>query len=152
MNFHKLSTGHNKNGKSDAVGEMSERIKTLTQIHNLHIMMTVELRKANNSTDRPSLADLKDSVQLEYDADLIYLIHNDYQVDQNSPRVYRKKDTDTGEELIMPYVEVMLAKNKVTGRIMKHIYKLNTICLKMDEESLEKFAMVDKKNAVLKCE
>jgi DNA primase len=132
-NFHKLrfsSGGRAK--KTDAVSDGSERIKELTQLNDLHIMATAELRKLEGSQNRPQLADLKDSVQLEYDADIIALVHNDKQVKEDTYIVWQGPGRD-GLIRAMPYVEVNVWKNKITGQTQPLAYQLNDYNLSMME-------------------
>jgi replicative DNA helicase len=131
-NFHKLrfpSTGRTK--KTETVSDGSERIKEITQLNNLHIMATVELRKLDGSNVRPQLADLKDSVQLEYDADIIALVHNDKQVNESTQLVWT--GTANGVERSMPYIEMFIWKNKITGQLRQIAYRLNDYNLQIEE-------------------
>jgi len=133
-NFHKLSTSGLKATKTEAASAMSERIKTITQINNLHMIATIELRKLEGSTAMPHVGDLKDSVQMEYDADVILLVHNDYQVNDKTNIIWRCDDDIDGEVgRIMPVLEVKLCKNKITGMIGSSAYRLNSHNLQITE-------------------
>ncbi len=145
-NFHKLRFNiGGRNKKTDVVSDGSERIKELTQLNDLHIMATVELRKLEGSQSRPQLADLKDSVQLEYDADIIILVHNDKQVKEDTYLVWEGPSKD-GLIRAMPYIEVNIWKNKITGQLRPIGYKLNDYNLRMDEvPESEIRALKDKK-------
>ena len=114
------------------VSDQSERIKELTQINDLHLIMTVELRKLEGTESRPKLADMKDSVQLEYDADVVILVHNDHQVKgDESPYVWRGQAD--GSTVHMPYIGARVEKNKITGRTGPFFYKLNSWNLRVSE-------------------
>lgn len=134
-NFHKLrASGGPGSKKTEIISNQSEKIKEITQLNDLHLMMTVELRKLEGSQSRPQLADLKDSVQMEYDADIIALIHNDFQVKEESPLVWQG---DAGGTIkTMPYLGVRVWKNKVTGQTGAFGYKLNNYNLKIEEVPL----------------
>lgn len=132
-NFHKLR--FNMGGrakKTEVVSDGSERIKELTQLNDLHIMATVELRKLESSNTRPQLNDMKDSVQLEYDADIIALVHNDKQVKEDTFLVWEGPAKD-GLLRAMPYIEVNVWKNKITGQLRPIAYKLNDYNLRLEE-------------------
>ena len=136
-NFHKLraqSSGH-RGAKTEVISDQSERIKEITQLNDLHLMMTVELRKLEGSTSRPQLADLKDSVQMEYDADTITLIHNDLQVREDSIFVWT--GDAGGIQRTMPYLGVRVWKNKITGQTGPFAYRLNNHNLQITEASVE---------------
>lgn len=133
-NFHKLrgsSYGQSRSNKAQAASEQSERIKEITQLNDIHLMMTVELRKLENSTARPQPNDMKDTVQLEYDADIVVLVHNDYQVNENSMLVW--DGSYNGVQDRMPYLETRIWKNKMTGKTGSIGYKLNTYNLRIEE-------------------
>lgn len=134
-NFHKLRANAGPLAKrTEVISNQSEKIKEITQLNDLHLMMTVELRKLEGSQSRPQLADLKDSVQMEYDADIITLIHNDFQVKEDSQLVWQG---DAGGTIrTMPYLGVRVWKNKITGQTGPFAYKLNNYNLQIEEASL----------------
>jgi DNA primase catalytic core len=132
-NFHKLRlVGGGNKQKSEGVSDQSQRIKDLVQIHDIHLMMTVELRKLENTDSKPHIQDLKDSVQLEYDADVVMLVHNEYQAKKKETPVCYHRMVD-GEMRTMPYIEVEVAKNKINGRLDTFAYKLDTYNLRLEE-------------------
>lgn len=148
-NFHKLRAGVVRGGKkTEAVSDTSEKIKEITQLNDLHIIATVELRKLDGTDARPTLSDLKDSVQLEYDADVIILVHNDKQAKKDESNI-NWVDTNTGT--INPYLEIMLEKNKLTGLCDKLAYKLNSVNLRIVEDSWGNIAkLMERKKRVIK--
>jgi len=134
-NFHKLRSPPTNKKSTDLVSDLSQRIKDITQLNDLSLIMTVELRKLENTFARPTLSDLKDAVQMEYDADVAILVHNDYQTFKAAG-----KDTNIAHDTVfrgvvykMPYIEVTVAKNKVTGKIDNFGYKLNSFNLQVTE-------------------
>lgn len=145
-NFHKLRFSNVGRGKkTEAVSDGSERIKELTQLNDLHMIATVELRKLESSQSRPQLTDLKDSVQLEYDADIIALVHNDKQVKEDTYLVWQGPAKD-GFLRLMPYIELNIWKNKITGQLRPIAYRLNDYNLRIDEvPESEIRALKDKK-------
>lgn len=143
-NFHKLRhSGFGRGGKkTEAVADQSERIKELTQINDLHLIATVELRKLEGTDSRPTLGDLKDSVQLEYDADVVILAHNDMQVNDKTLYVWQGAG-EGGSHTGMPYIEAKVWKNKITGRCGKFYYKLNSWNLRVAEESVQEIMRLE---------
>ena len=126
-NFHKFTLPSMKQ-KTDAIAFLSEKVKEATRIYDMHLIMTAELRKMDNDS-RPTPADLKDTVQLEYDADSIIMIHNDR---------LGKKDTNIiwnngGQS--MPILEARIWKNKHTGKTGEIAYELNSDNLRTKEIS-----------------
>jgi replicative DNA helicase len=114
--------------KTDAIAFLSEKVKEATRIYDIHLLMTAELRKMDNES-RPTPADLKDTVQLEYDADSIIMVHNDKLV---------KKDTNiiwNNGGISMPILEVRVWKNKHTGKTGDLAYELNSDNLQIRETS-----------------
>jgi replicative DNA helicase len=144
-NFHKLKVP-TANQKSDAISQLSEKIKELTRLYDIHIMMTVELRKMGENSSRPTPSDLKDSVQLEYDADVIIMAHNDKQVNQDTTIVWEGMYGDEGIKT-MPFIEVTVHKNKMTGKTGGLAYKLNSYNLQIEEDSYSTIKTLKSKNA-----
>lgn len=132
-NFHKLTIPHTKQ-KTDAISFLSEKVKEATRLYDLHIMMTVELRKMSDNGDRPTPSDLKDTVQLEYDADSIIMMHNDLLVKEDTNIIWEGQYGDEGTKA-MPYLETYLYKNKHTGKTGGLAYRLNTYNLQIVEDS-----------------
>jgi len=145
-NFHKLRlAGGGGNKKTEATADQSQRIKDLVQLNDIHLMMTVELRKLENTDAKPHIQDLKDTVQLEYDADIVMLVHNEYQAKQGNTCIYHQVSID-GETRTMPFIEVEVHKNKINGRSDLFCYKLNTHNLRMQESNYASLkALYDKK-------
>jgi len=145
-NFHKLRfNAGGRAKKTEVVSDGSERIKEITQLNDLHLLATVELRKLENSNSRPQLNDMKDSVQLEYDADIIALVHNDKQVKEDTYLVWEGPAKD-GNIRAMPYIEVNVWKNKITGQLRPIAYRLNDYNLRLEEiNDAELRALKDKK-------
>jgi DNA primase len=144
-NFHKL-TFHNAKEKRDSISILSEKVKELTRLHDLHIMMTTELRKLADNDSRPTPADLKDTVQLEYDADVIIMIHNDLLVRENTNIIWRGQYGSEGERA-MPYLETYVYKNKITGKTGGLAYKLDTYNLRVQEDSYATVKALKSQNA-----
>lgn len=143
-NFHKLTMPANKH-KTDAVAFLSEKVKELTRVHDIHLLMTVELRKMDNDS-RPTPSDLKDTVQLEYDADSIIMIHNDLLVKEDTNIIWNGQYGDIGTKA-MPYLETYLYKNKHTGKTGGLAYRLNTYNLQITEDSYAAVRSLKAQNA-----
>jgi len=144
-NFHKL-TYHNAKEKRDSISILSEKVKDLTRINDSHIIMTTELRKLGDNDSRPTPADLKDTVQLEYDADVIIMIHNDLLVRENTNIIWRGQYGPDGERA-MPYLETYVYKNKITGKTGGLAYKLDTYNLRITEDSYATVKALKAQNA-----
>lgn len=145
-NFHKLRLPPGRQ-KAEAISALSEKVKEVTQLYDMHVMQTVELRKMGESADRPSTSDLKDSVQLEYDADIITLVHNELQVKPESPVFWQGQHPEEGT-CAYPYLELMTWKNKITGKTGPHAYKLDKYNLRIERAQYKtEVASKRKKNA-----
>ncbi|MCK9428920.1 MAG: toprim domain-containing protein [Candidatus Omnitrophica bacterium] len=143
-NFHKLTMPPNKQ-KTDAVSHLSEKVKDFSRIYDIHIMMTVELRKMDHNS-RPNPSDLKDTVQLEYDADSIIMIHNDLNVNENTNIIWTGQYGTEGSKA-MPYLEAYVFKNKHTGKTGGLAYRLNTYNLQITEDSYATIKALKDQNA-----
>jgi len=113
-NFHKLTdfTGQEDRTKHAYCASM---IKNLTTKYDDPIFMTVELRKLMSMTQRPTMNDLKDTVQISYDADMIWLLHNDLHVNPETTYRWVSSTDDLSARRECPIVELAIVKNKETG-------------------------------------
>lgn len=127
-NFHKLRGTSGE--KKDKVSDASERVKDVAQLNNMNVMMTVELRKLAPGA-KPTNDDLKDTAQLEYDADAITLVHNELQVNPDT-NIKWMEQVDQGV-IPAPYIELNVTKNKVTGKTGRCCYRLSKVNMKMVE-------------------
>ena len=128
-NFHKLrdfpEMGTESRTRYTAI---SSRIKDLTTIYDMPIINVLELRKSENFKQRPNLQDIKDTIDIEYDCDLIWIMHQDMHV---NPGTHLKWKTKEGRE--MPIVELHFAKNKLSDYKGKYTLKFMTNMSKFDE-------------------
>lgn len=108
-NFHKIRVP-SKSGV-DAKSKftyLSEGMKEITNTFDIPVLMTVELRKLNG-TAKPSPDDLKDTVDLHYDSDVVFMLHSEYE---------RNKDTNKYvviDGVTCPVIDLIVAKNKQSG-------------------------------------
>lgn len=121
-NFHKLSLP-SRAGRFDALTEASQRIKNIALVNDMPIIATVELRKLASETDRPTRQDMSGTNKLDYDADVVALIHNDLQVNSNS--LLKHDVIVDGKKKEMPFIEVNVVKNKITGELGMVPYEFN---------------------------
>lgn len=115
-NLHKV--GSSESGSRDLrhqITEISQAIKRISVEYNIPIMSTVELRKLERNDKKPALSDLKESVQIEYDNDIVFLMHQELHCNRETLVKYTYCDPYTDIEYDMPYVEIEVAKNKETG-------------------------------------
>jgi DNA primase len=108
-NFHKLNEG----GASirERFRNASEHLKTISQSGRTTICMTAELTKSTDPKN-PTLRDLMETVQLEHDATIAALFHNDMQVDSGSDCTWIDRDEAIAEDRRKPLAELRVAKNK----------------------------------------
>lgn len=141
-NFHKLG-GNNLNGRREEIINKSERIKEISNVYDIPILMTVELRKMGH-TGRPILEDITESNQIEYDCDVILLLHNELHNNKYTHLVWDYNGMN------MPFLEVDIAKNKETSSKRLLSYKFITTKSKFEEtdgkafnELMQKTASID---------
>lgn len=135
-NFHKLSmTSRTGNQRSDAISDTSSQIKNISLLNDVPIMATVELRKLQGEKDRPTRQDMQGSNKLDYDADVIALVHNDRQVNRDSNITWT--GGYKGKVESMPYVEIDIVKNKINGRDGMIPYQFNKFNMRMTEDNYD---------------
>jgi hypothetical protein len=111
-NFHKLTDYMNS---KERYSMMSNKIKQLTTVYESTIIMTLELRKGSDFDESsPSLFDVKDSVGIQYDCDILMLMHQELHLNRNSKKYFRA-NTPWEPSVKMPFVEIEFAKNKESG-------------------------------------
>lgn len=112
-NFHKIRD-EGFNTTNERFTKISEELKRITVEHELVTFATVELRKLNHN-GRPSLDDIKESVDIIYDANVVYMLHNDLHSKQGDTELKWEMD---GKHY--PIIEMSVPKNKLSafkGRI-----------------------------------
>jgi DNA primase catalytic core len=138
-NFHKLG-GKSKGVRREDIVDKSERIKEISNIYNLPIIMTVELKKLY-AQRRPTLEDISESAQIEYDCDIALLLHNELHNDKLTPLKWEYN------KMMMPFLEVDIAKNKETSAKQMIPYKFTTTKSSFKEVDDDEFDQLRKKMA-----
>ena len=125
----------------DKYSRISAQLKELTTKYNIPLISIVELRKLQNS--RPSTQDIKETVNIEYDSDMIWLLHQEYHNSRDSFMV--KQINSMSGTKIIPVDELIVAKNKegdFKGSI--YMYFLTEISRFEDVPENELISMIEK--------
>ena len=111
-NFHKLT---DFSGKDERVRfkELSKSMKGLATKYHICAISTVEYRKTRENA-RAGNQDIAETIQIEYDGNLVAHVHNDMH-EKGAQTPYLHKDTIYGKEYRFPRIEFEIAKNKVTN-------------------------------------
>lgn len=113
-NFHKLQDfASAKNDERSRFKQLSTAVKDLATKHGIAIITTVEYRKVDTGK-KASNADVSETIQIEYDANLIGHVHNELHDKRNKAKLYHMENVD-GELIQCPTIEVEVGKNKITG-------------------------------------
>ncbi len=128
-NFHKITTKQYANDQRTKYTYLSETVKRLVNKYDVPVVCTVELRKLNHN-GRPELDDIKESVDIIYDSDCIFLLHNDFHSKQGSTKL-TFQDPVTFQD--MPILEVSVAKNKLSGFKGRDYFRLYPNMAKVEE-------------------
>ncbi|HLD91320.1 MAG TPA: DnaB-like helicase C-terminal domain-containing protein [Patescibacteria group bacterium] len=111
-NFHKLRYGEESSIREKFI-DMVQSLKELTQIEDIPIVMTVELRKTE-SGKRATLNDIAETKQIEYDAKVVLMAHQEM---HNNPETIIKWHRDNYDPAAnLPYLEMQIAKNKQSDK------------------------------------
>lgn len=115
-NFHKLQDF--TNSKADErirFKELSKQIKGLATRYHITVITTVEYRKIEQGRMGTN-ADIVETGQIEYDANLIAHVHNDmHESGERSTKVHRYDYQDGYGEQRYPTIQVRVGKNKITS-------------------------------------
>lgn len=107
-NFHKIRDDGFSN-TNERFTRISEELKKITVEQELVTFATVELRKLNHS-GRPTLDDIKESVDIIYDSNVVYMLHNDLHSKQGKTDL---KFEMSGKQY--PVIEMSVQKNKLSA-------------------------------------
>jgi len=113
-NFHKLTDFAGQDEKSRHAYCVN-MIKDISTKYDVPIFMTVELRKLATISAKPTMNDLKDTVEIAYDADMVWLLHNDFHINPDTTMKWESRVDDISEMRSCPIVEFSVVKNKETG-------------------------------------
>jgi len=130
-NFHKLQMDAGQGQKRDAISDTSSKLKDLATKYKVTIMASVELRKLQNEISRPTRQDMQGSNKLDYDADVVCMVHNDLQVNPSTKIIHEKEVN--GQMVVMPWVEINIVKNKITGQLGECVFKYNAVNMSFEE-------------------
>lgn len=109
--FNDLTIDSQKFNNNDMRNEyVAKAIKDWTTTYNITVMCTAHMRKTNGR--RPTVDDLKDTVTLQYEANLILLMYNEVGVKEENSGVYWISEDD---EKKMPVIEMKFGKNKFSS-------------------------------------
>jgi DNA primase len=139
-NFHKLGDERSKEERI-RFKHASARIHAMKNKLHITAICTMELRKfIGGASQRPSLQDISESKQMEYDNNLIGMVYSDVHARRDSAKVFWM-DSD-GEEIIKkPVLEIDIQKNKISEFKGSLYYKFSPEYSKFFEETGEEVAV-----------
>lgn len=107
MDYMQLATSPKAKSREQEISDISRQMKAIAKELNIPVMCLSQLNRSleQRSDKRPVLSDLRDSGQIEQDADVVMFIYRD--------EVYNKSTTDNG------IAEIIIGKqrNGPTGRV-----------------------------------
>lgn len=111
-NFHKLQDFQGNGDERNRVKMMSTKMKDLATRHHIAVLSTVEYTKLEAGI-RPSNNNIIETVQIEYDANLICHLYNDlHELQGQAVHYHDQVDGDSLKRL--PRIEAIIGKNKIT--------------------------------------
>jgi replicative DNA helicase len=124
---------------NDARNEhVAKTIKSWSVTYNAIVMCTAHLRKTNGR--RPTVDDLKDTIRLQYEANLICLMYNEVGIKEENASVYWINE-DTEQK--MPVLEVKFGKNKYASFKGTKFYEFipdRSFCIEATPEANRRYA------------
>jgi replicative DNA helicase len=119
------------------VGEISAGLKELAKQEDLCVVLLAQLNRALEARDdkRPGLADLRESGDLEADADVVAFLHRESYHIEKSP-AYRAQNVEAIEKhLSLKHdAEVILGKNRAGPTSIAHLW-CDVACSSMSNQS-----------------
>ena len=136
-NFHKLG---DERGKEERIRfkHCSARIHAMKNKLHFTAICTMELRKfiGTGGAQRPSLQDISESKQMEYDNNLIGMVYSDVHARRDGAKVFWQ-DASSGEQIKKPVFEIDIQKNKISEYKGTLYFKFSPEYSKFHEESGE---------------
>lgn len=130
-NFHKLGDEQNKEERI-RFKHASARIHAMKNKLHITAICTMELRKfIGGGAQRPSLQDISESKQMEYDNNLIGMVYSDLHAKRDAATIF----WNDGDTLSKPVFEVDIQKNKISEFKGTLYYKFSPEYSKFFEES-----------------
>jgi replicative DNA helicase len=120
-NLYDLKTEERVSDPNQVLQTCSEKLDRFCESQLVPVFCTGELKKLNG-TRRPILDDLKDSIELQYEASAVMLCYNEVQIKAERAEVYHQW---AGKEGKQPVLEVHVAKNKLGeyhGRLFYNMF------------------------------
>lgn len=151
-NFHKLTDYKNLSDERVRFKALSSAVKGLATKHHICIMSTVEYTKLGKG-EKPNNSNIAETVQIEYDANLICHLYNDLHEFGNAATHYHLDFDSSGTEAKkFPRIEVIFGKSKITdfkGSIWLDFFPTSSDWAWVDPEeafALEKEAIEDSRS------
>jgi len=112
-----MRTGHREQSRYEAISEVSQSLKAIAKDHGVAVMALAQLsREVEKRPDkRPTLGDLRDSGQIEQDADAVmFLLREEYYLEQTKPPELSPKFPEwvSNMEAVKGRIEFILAKRR----------------------------------------
>jgi replicative DNA helicase len=128
-NFHKVRTKAFSNFK-ERFTYVSEEIKRITSQNNMVTFSTVELTKLGHD-GRPESENIKESVDIIYDAETIHLLHQDMHSKHGKTELKFMDGRFPNKDF--PILEVAVTKNKISGYKGRIYYKFFSDVMHFEE-------------------
>lgn len=137
--FYDLTTEKNFGNNDRAEIEyIAKTLKSYSKIYDVTIICTAHLRKVGQR--RPINDDLKESNKLEFEANLICLLHNEVGIRNEAADIYWLGED---EELKMPVLEMNFSKNKFSSFKGLKFFEFipdNSFFIQTSEEASKRYA------------
>lgn len=136
--FYDLTT-EEKVHRDEVHAHIAKRVKQMTVDYNVVIMATAHIRK--NGSKRPTTEDLRDANRLEYEAELICLLHNEVGIREEAADIYWLDEDNESKK--MPVLEMRFAKNKLSdfkGTIFYEMIPSYSTFLEASEDGQKRYS------------
>jgi DNA primase catalytic core len=137
-NFHKLKDLAQSNADTQVYKAMSHRMKNMAGQYHAAIICTVEYTKMEYGT-KPTNNNLSGTVQLEYDANLVWHLYSQFHEKGDKATDYHTTEKH-GRLIKMPRIEINFGKNKVTNfrsKLYANFYPASSDFVMVDSDIAE---------------
>jgi len=130
-NLHKMTTETGGKETRDKFTHISEGLKRIINTYDVPLVATAEIRKMQDRLTWPTEEDIKETIDLTYDADAVFCLHNEHTMLEDSTKTKLYHVTDEG--IVLPVIGLWARKNKLSEFKGRTYYKFYPSLARVEE-------------------
>jgi DNA primase catalytic core len=147
-NLHKMTSDSKGKEQREKFTYISEGLKRLINVYDIPLVATVEIRKMQDRLAWPTEEDIKETIDLVYDSDVVFMLHNEYTLIEDSAKTKLYHVTDEG--VVLPIIGLWARKNKMSDFKGRSYYKFYPELARIQEVTSQERVAYDRVGEVKK--